>query len=392
MNQSNAIEQYLAILGDLIGTQNKEIPLHEPLFVGNEWEYVKSCIDSGWVSSVGEYVSLFEKKIADFTGIPYVVAVVNGTAALHVALILAGVQPGDEVLVPSLTFVATANAVAYCGATPHFVDCNQKDLGIDIAKLEHSLSESTIIKNGICINKNTQKPIKAVIPVHVFGHPMDLDGLQTICEKYHLTLIEDASESLGSYYKDLHTGQFGKIGVLSFNGNKIITTGGGGALLFTDKKLAERAKHLTTTAKVPHPSDYYHDEIGFNYRLPNINAALGCAQMEQLPKFIDKKRHLAQRYIDAFSNRQDLYVLKEPLGTKSNYWLNALILQTPNRSLINQLIEKAKHNGIGLRGLWTPLDSLPMYQHCPKMDLTTTYDMFNRTISLPSGPSLGNLL
>jgi perosamine synthetase len=387
-----SVDNYIKALQSVLGRAEKEIPLHEPSFEGNEWEYVKSCIDTGWVSSVGDYVTLFEKKIAEYTGSPYAVVVVNGTAALHMALILANISQGDEVLIPSLTFVATANAVAYCGAVPHFIDCDERSLGINLSKLDQYLFDNTYLKEGICVNKLTSRPIKAIIPVHVFGHTTDLDTLSILCKKYNLTIIEDASESLGSFYRTVHTGCVGDMGVLSFNGNKIITTGGGGALLLKDKKLAERAKHLTTTAKVSHGWEYFHDEIGFNYRLPNINAALGCAQMEKLPLYIERKRALAYRYLEAFSNIHDAYILQEPEHNKSNYWLNALILHSPNKKTISDLIVESKKIGYGLRGLWDPLDSLPMYQKCPKMDLSSTYNMFNRTISLPSGPALGLLL
>lgn len=388
-NQDHKLDECLTALTSVLGQSSKELPLHEPCFEGNEWQYVKACLDSGWVSSVGEYVTLFEQKIAEFTGVPFVIAVVNGTAALHICLKLADIQQNDEVLLPSVTFVATANAVAYCGAIAHFIDCGVQDLNIDIEKLSEYLASNTIIQNNICINKHTKRPIKAIIPVHIFGHPVDMHALRLLCEKYYLTLIEDAAESLGSYYHGKHTGHFGDVASLSFNGNKILTTGGGGAILTHNEDWARRAKHITTTAKRAHHYEFFHDELGYNYRLPNLNAALGCAQIENLPRFVAQKRALAHAYTQAFSSIDDVKILNEPINTQSNYWLNALILDKPNRQFIHKFIENAHQQKYGLRGLWTPLDSLPMYQTCPKMDLSNTYRLFDSVIALPSGPQLG---
>jgi len=382
------IEQGLAALEAVLGKPTQEIPLHQPYFVGNEWEYVKSCLDSGWVSSVGEFVNRFEQRIVEYTGVPYAVAVVNGTAALHMSLILAEVKQHDEVLLPALTFIATANAVAYCGAIPHFVDSDPTNLGLDVEKLRDYLKTHTVIKDNLCINKTTSRVIKAIIPVHIFGHPVEMDALQALCNEYHLTIIEDASESLGSFYKDKHTGNFSDIAVLSFNGNKVITTGGGGAILLKNAALAKRAKHLTTTGKRPHRWEFYHDELAYNYRLPNINAALGCAQLEQLEQLVQKKRALAKKYVEHFQPISFARILQETKHTKSNYWLNALILNKANRTFIQDFIEKAHLQHYGLRGLWTPLDSLPMYLQCPKMDLTNTYDLYDRVIALPSSAQL----
>ncbi len=383
------IDECLTALTSVLGPSTEEIPLHKPEFSGNEWAYVKSCLDSGWVSSVGEYVNQFEQKLVEYTGVPYAVAVVNGTAALHISLILAQVQPNDEVLLPSLTFVATANAVMYCQAVCHFIDSDPVNLGIDIEKLQRYLEQNATIKNGECFNKLTGRRIKAIIPVHIFGHPVDMFALQSLCESYHLTIIEDATESLGSFYNGKHTGHFGETAVISFNGNKIITTGGGGAILTKNADLAKKAKHLTTTAKRPHRWEFYHDEVAYNYRLPNINAAIGCAQLEQLPRLVEQKRRLAQAYIDGFSHLEYVTVLKEQEHVRSNYWLNALILDKPDRSFVEKFIDCAVENKYGLRGLWTPLDNLPMYQACPKMDLSNTYSLFERVISLPSSAYLG---
>ena len=294
------------------------VALHEPYFNGNEWKYVKECIDTGWVSSVGKFVDQFEKNLANYTGAKYAVATVNGTAALHICYLLAGVKSGDEVLVPALTFVATANALSYCNATPHFIDAEQKSLGIDVPLLDQYLEEITEEKNKVCINKLTGRPIRALCVMHTLGHPVDLDSIVALCEKYRLTLIEDAAEALGSYYKGTHVGHRGLAGALSFNGNKIITTGGGGAILLNDEKIAKLAKHITTTAKLPHPWLFEHDQVGYNYRLPNINAALGCAQLEQLPAFLNAKRMLAEKYQHLFLNTPGVRLIQEPEYAKSN--------------------------------------------------------------------------
>lgn len=382
------IKSCLAALTAVLGTSDKGFALHEPQFTGNEWQYVKDCLDSGWVSSVGEYVTLFEQKIADYTGMPYVIAVMNGTAALHICLILADVERDDEVLIPSLTFVATANAVMYCGAHPHFVECHPSHLGIDIHKLRAYLADIAIIKDKQCFNKLTGRRIKAIIPVHIFGHPMEMALLQDLAHEFHLKVIEDASESLGSFYEDVHTGHSSDIACLSFNGNKVVTTGGGGAILIKDEALAKRAKHITTTAKRPHRYEFYHDEIGYNYRLPNINAALGCAQLERLPEMVANKRQLAKRYMHAFREVTGIKILQEPTYAKSNYWLNALVLDKPDRQFVEHFIDLAAEHKYHLRGLWTPMHCLPMYQACPKMDLQITQQLFDSVISLPSSAHL----
>lgn len=382
------VNHCLAALKEVVGTKQSQVALHEPQFLGNEWSYVKACLDSGWVSSVGEYVGLFEQKIAEYTKIPYVVAMVNGTSALHLSLVLMGIEQNDEVLIPALTFVATANAVRYCKAVPHFVEASEVDLGIDVAKLEQYLTENTLIDNEVCFNRKTKRPIRAIVPVHIFGHPGNLSALKAVAAKFHLKVIEDASESLGSFYQDKHTGAIGDIAVLSFNGNKIITTGGGGAILTFDPMLAQKAKHLSTTAKRSHAFEFYHDEVGYNYRLPNLNAALGCAQMEKLPQKVAQKRKLAHKYQAVFSSVKAAHILKEPLWAKSNYWLNALILEEENKSFVEQFIGLASEHKIQLRGLWTPLHLLPMYQACPSMALDITESLFARVIALPSSPHL----
>jgi len=370
-------------------SSNKTVTgLHEPLFRGKEWEYVKECLDTGWVSSVGKYVDRFEIKLAEYTGVKRAVAVVNGTCALHLALMLTGLEPGDEVIVPSLTFVATANAVAYRGATPHFVDSEERTLGIDPEKLEIYLAEISKIRDGSCYNKQTGKRIAAVVPMHVFGHPVDLDALFKVCKNFKLILIEDAAESLGSFYKGKHTGNWGKLSALSFNGNKIITTGGGGAILTNDIDLADKAKHLSTTAKIPHKWEYNHDELGYNYRLPNINAALGCAQLENLPNFLKEKRDLAKRYQSAFKNVKGVHFFIETDDAKSNYWLNTILLEQGLEHERNTVLQALNDNGIQARPVWKLLHKLPMYKNCPKMDMTVSDNIEDRLINIPSSAGL----
>ena len=365
------------------------VALHEPCFNGNEWAYVKDCIDSSWVSYVGQYVDRFETMIADFTGVKKAVAVVNGTAALQIALQLAGVEPGDEVLVPALTFIATANAVVHCRAIPHFADSEEKTLGLDPFKLEDYLKDACRVGPDGSFNRRTGRRIKAIIPMHAFGHPVDLDSLADLCRKFKLEMIEDAAESLGSFYKGRHTGNWGKLSILSFNGNKTITTGGGGAILTHDESLAKQAKHLTSTAKVPHRWEYRHDHIGYNYRLPNLNAALGCAQMEQLSGFLEKKRELAAKYHRAFQNVSGIQFFNEPPDCKSNYWLNVLLLQEASIQTRNELLDRLNEAGLMARPAWTLLHKLEMFQNCPRMDLSGAEDLEARLINIPSSSFLG---
>ncbi|NLV21556.1 MAG: LegC family aminotransferase [Syntrophomonadaceae bacterium] len=381
MSQAEII---ISKIRQVLGDERSRIALHEPCFAGREWEYVRDCLDTGWVSSAGQYVERFEKGLVDFTGVKYAVAVVNGTAALHTALKLVGVEAEDEVLIPALTFIATANAVAYCGAVPHLIDSEPRALGMDPYKLEAYLKDVAVIDKGVCINRLTSRRIKAVVPMHTFGHPVDLDPLLELCQKYHLEMVEDAAESVGSYYKGKHTGGFGKAGILSFNGNKIVTTGGGGAILTNDPELAKLAKHITTTAKQPHPWAFYHDMTGFNYRLPNLNAALGCAQLEQLPGFIDRKRALAQRYQEAFADVPGVTVFKEADFARSNYWLNALLLDEQYAAEREAVLELSNAQGIMTRPAWILMNKLPMYKNCPHMDLSAAQNMERRIINIPS--------
>jgi len=360
------------------------VPLHEPTFSDTEIEYVTDCVKTGWVSSVGTYVTRFEEDLAKYVGVKRAVAVVNGTAALHIALKVAEVMAEDEVLMPSLTFIATANAVSYLGAVPHFIDVSIDTLGVDSAKLRTYLEEITEVCNGETFNKKTGRRIKALVPMHTFGHPVALDELVSICDDFNIVLVEDAAESLGSYYKGKHTGSFGKISAISFNGNKIITTGGGGAIVTNDEALADYAKYLTTTAKIPHRWAYEHDEIGYNYRLPNINAALGCAQLEKMPELVAQKRTLTDKYESLIVNIQGVKLYKESAHCKSNYWLQTLILdESYNR---DEVLAFLNDNGVMSRPIWTPMHKLEMFKECPKMDLIATEALDGRIINIPSTP------
>ena len=365
------------------------IPLHQPSFCGKEWEYVKECLDTGWVSSVGKYVDEFEDRLQATTGAKFAIAVVNGTAALHLCLHLCGVEKDDEVLVPALAFVAIANAVSYCDAVPHFVDCEEQTLGVDPAGLESYLEQTSEIKHGECFNKFSGRRIKALIAVHTFGHPVDLDAVLSVCRRFKLELIEDAAESLGSTYKGRYTGCWGRVSALSFNGNKIITTGGGGAILTQDADLARQAKHLSTTAKEPHPWRYFHDIKGYNYRLPNINAALGCAQLEQLPEFIQKKRDLSACYKKEFDDYPGIKFFQEPEFAKSNYWLNVLLLDEEHSRHLESILKLCISEGLMVRPAWVLLNKLPMFESCPQAKLPVAESLVRRILNIPSSVFLG---
>lgn len=363
--------------------------LHEPEFAGNEREYVLETIDSGWVSSVGSYVDRFEQMLAEIVGADRVVATGNGTAALHIALLLAGVRPGDEVLTPALTFIATANAVTYCGAIPHFVDASEETLGVDPIALDAYLTEVGERRGDELINRRTGRPIRAVLPMHTFGHPVDLDALLAVAERHAIVLVEDAAESIGSTYKGRHTGAFGRVGAISFNGNKTITTGGGGAVICTDPEMGRRAKHLTTQAKVASRWEYIHDEIGYNYRLPNINAALGCAQLEQLDGFIVNKRRLAARYAEAFADVGGVHLFREPSFARSNYWLNVLLLDAPDMARRDEILAATNEAGLTTRPVWRLMHRLPMYADHPRMPLPVAESLEARIVNIPSSAHLG---
>jgi aminotransferase in exopolysaccharide biosynthesis len=362
--------------------------LHEPTFAGNEWSYLKECLDSTFVSSVGKFVDRFEHDLAQYTGVKYVVATVNGTAALHIALKLAGVIQDDEVLIPALTFVATANAVAYCNAIPHFVDSEESTLGIDVVKLRRYLLDHTEIIAGQCVNTVSGRIIRAVVPMHTFGHPVDMDALLHLAEEFNLAVVEDAAESLGSIYKGKHLGTFGRMGVLSFNGNKTITTGGGGAILTNDSGLAKRAKHLTTTAKLPHAWEYRHDEVGYNYRMPNLNAALGCAQLEQLPRFVSAQREIFNRYQSVFNNIKGVKLMSEPQGCKSNYWLQTLVIDKEFSPYRDEILDYINSAGFMVRPTWVLMNQLQPFLTSPAMDLSGAASMAERIINIPSSPKL----
>jgi perosamine synthetase len=356
-------------------------PLHEPVFQGREIAYLTECIETGWVSSVGTFVDRFEQDLAAFTGTRRAVAVASGTVALHACLRLAGVEPGDEVLAPTLTFVGTINPIAYAGAIPHFVDSEETTLGVDPAKLATYLE--TVLAGPR--NRNTGRRVRALIVMHTYGHPARLQELEAVCERFGLVLIEDAAESLGSYYRGIHTGNTGRISALSFNGNKTVTTGGGGAILTNDEALGALAKHVTTTAKQPHRWAFNHDMVGYNYRMPNINAALGCAQLEQLPGFLEAKRALAMRYMETFKDVPGTRVFPEPAECRSNYWLNVLLLDPAHEARRDAVLEATNAAGITTRPAWTLMHRLPMFASAPRMDLCTAESIERRLINLPSG-------
>lgn len=361
------------------------IPLHEPKFVGNEKAYLIDCIDSTFVSSVGKYVDGFEQLMAEYTGAKYAIATVNGTAALHIALKLAGVNPGDEVVTQSLSFVATCNAISYCSAKPVFVDVDIDTLGLSPKSLSDFLSANTTRTTAGCINKKTGRKISAVVPMHTFGHPCRIDEIANICEEFGIPLIEDAAESLGSYYQGKHTGTFGKLAAFSFNGNKTITTGGGGMIITDDEALANRAKHITTTAKQPHPFEFTHDEVGYNYRLPNINAALGCAQMESLPRLLESKRSLASAYAKFFSSSSFNFVM-EPSQASANYWLNALVLE--DKQARDDFLKALNDAGVMSRPIWRLMNELVMFQGCESGDLSNSKWLEERVVNIPSSARL----
>lgn len=366
---------------ELYGTKDF-LPLHEPRFFGNEKKYVNDAIDSTFVSSVGKYVTQFEENMAEFVGAKYAIATCNGTSALHIGLKLVGVDENSEVITQPLTFIATANAITYCNAKPIFVDVDRDTLGLSAVKLEAFLDEFTFMnEDNECINKSTKKVIKACVPMHTFGHACNIEKIVAICERHNITVVEDAAESLGSYYKGQHTGTFGKVGVFSFNGNKVITTGGGGMIVTDDEALAKRAKHITTTAKVPHLYEYIHDEVGYNYRLTNLAAALGVAQMEKLPIFIQKQRALASKYEDFFKDAKIDFVL-EPKESTSNYWLNAVILKDKEER--DAFLKYTNDNGVMTRSIWRLMNKLEMFKDAQCGDLSNAQWLEDRVVNISS--------
>ncbi|MGD1890934.1 MAG: LegC family aminotransferase [Cyclobacteriaceae bacterium] len=376
-------EQFVAFVRELYRVQPEEfIPLHVPRFWGNEKKYVLDCIDSTFVSSVGEYVNRFERMMAEIAGTKYAVATVNGTNGLQVALRIAGVVPGDLVVTQPLTFIATCNAIRYQGADPLFVDVDESTLGLSAAKLESFFEEVTYLNNqGECIHQASGKRIAACVPMHTFGHPVEIDTIASICQKNQVPLIEDSAESLGSYYRNQHTGTFGLAGVFSFNGNKTVTCGGGGAIVTNDEVLAAKAKYLTTQAKVPHAWEYVHDEIGYNYRLPNINAALACAQLEQLPLFLSRKREVAESYGQYLTSLGQNFV-REPEAAASNYWLNAILLR--DREERESFLEYTNKSGVMTRPVWQLMHHLPMFKNCLREDVVVAEKLADRLVNIPS--------
>ena len=386
MNENND-NQNLSVIEFIRSIYNKDkfIPLHEPRFLGNEKKYLSECIDSTFVSSVGKFVNEFEEKIAKYTGAKYAVATGNGTSALHISLILAHVDKDSEVITQPLTFVATCNAINYCNAVPIFIDVDRDTMGLSPSALRIFLENNTTIRNNQCINNKTKKVIKACVPMHTYGHSCRIEEIKKICDKYYIFLIEDAAESVGSFYKDKHTGTFGQLGTMSFNGNKIITAGGGGCIITSDEVLAKKAKHLTTTAKVPHKWNFNHDMIGYNYRMPNLNAALLVAQLEKLNDFISNKRNLANKY-ETFFKSSGYDFFKEPKDTKSNYWLNSIILKDKKER--NKFLEETNSNGIMTRPIWTLMNKLPMFKDAQCDNLKNSNWLEDRIINIPSSFTL----
>lgn len=366
---------------------NKEFtPLAVPVFAGNEKKYLEECIDTTFVSSVGQFVDRFEKDMATYTGCKRAVVCVSGTNALHMSLMLAGVGRDDEVLTQALTFIATCNALSYIGAHPVFIDVDKTTMGLSPDAIKKWLVKNAEIRNGQCYNKNTGKRVKACVPMHTFGHPVRIEEIAQICEEYHIELVEDAAESIGSLYKGKHTGTFGKVGAISFNGNKTITTGGGGMMLFNDEELGAFAKHLTTQAKIPHRWEFRHDHIGYNYRMPNINAALGCAQLENLDKFVESKRQVAAEYAEFFKNIDDIDFFTEPENCYSNYWLNVVILKDKEAQL--EFLQQTNDNGVMTRPIWELMNRLPMFEDCEHDGLKNTIWFADRVVNIPSSVRL----
>ncbi len=357
------------------------IPLHEPRFLGNEKKYLNECIDSTFVSSVGKFVDQFEETVAEYTGAKYAIATSNGTSALHISLLLSGVRAEDEVITQPLTFIATCNAIDYCNAKPIFVDVDRDTMGLSPEALENFLNTHTTQQNGLCINNTTGKVIRACVPMHTFGHACKIDKIAQICEAHNIALVEDAAESLGSYYKNKHTGTFGKLAAISFNGNKIITSGGGGCIITDDEALAKKAKHITTTAKVPHKWEYAHDMIGYNYRMPNLNAALLVAQLENLDTFLENKRALSELYKVFFAS-QEFDFVQEPENSHSNHWLHAVILK--DRQTRDTFLEFTNAKGVMTRPIWTLMNKLEMFKDAQCADLSNAEWLEDRVVNIPS--------
>lgn len=389
-NKKNILndDKVIHILLKALNYPKKFIPLHEPTFSKYEKIFINKCLKEGYVSTVGRFVNEFENKIKNFTGSKYSIAVVNGTSAIQIALKLSGVKINDEVLVPSITFIGTVNSIIYNDAVPHFVDSELNSFGVDPIKLKDYLKSNCVIKNNLCYNKKTKRYIKAIIVVHVFGHSAKIIQIKKISKKYNLKVIEDAAEALGSYCNKKHLGTFGDFGIISFNGNKTITTGGGGILLTNSKFFAKRAKHLTTTAKLNHKWEYIFEETGYNFRLPNINAALGLGQLKKLKELIYNKRKIFRKYNKYFSNQNELKVLKEPKNCKSNYWLQTIVLSGKLKKYKNSILKKGNYLNIGMRPCWKPLHTLKHLQKYPRMDLANSLEIYKSIINIPSSSNL----
>lgn len=362
------------------------VPLSVPVFKGNEKKYMEECIDSTFVSSVGKFVDRFEEMVAEYTGAKKAVVCVSGTNALHMAMMLVGVECDDEVLTQALTFIATCNAISYIGAHPVFIDVDRDTMGLSPKAVQSWLENNAELRNGECYNKTTGRRIKCCVPMHTFGHPVHIEELVEVCKNWNIELVEDAAESIGSFYKGKHTGTFGKVGAISFNGNKTITTGGGGMLLFNDEELARHAKHLTTQAKVPHRWEFRHDHIGYNYRMPNINAALGCAQMEHLEEYVLNKRETAAKYAEFFKGIEGVEFFEEPADCRANYWLNVVILRDKEAQL--KFLEYTNDNGVMTRPVWELMNRLPMFEHCQNDGLENTIWFADRVVNIPSSVRL----
>lgn len=375
----------IGFIKEVFGNQ-EFTPLAVPMFAGNEKKYMEECIDTTFVSSVGKFVDRFENDMAAYAGCKKAVVCVSGTNALHMSMMLVGVERDDEVLTQALTFIATCNAISYIGAHPVFIDVDMSTMGLSPDALKDWLVKNAEIKKGQCYNKNTGRRIKACVPMHTFGHPVRIEEIANLCEEYHIELVEDAAESIGSLYKGKHTGTFGKVGAISFNGNKTITTGGGGMMLFNDEELAAYAKHLTTQAKVPHRWEFRHDHVGYNYRMPNINAALGCAQLENLDKFIASKRQLALEYAEYFKDVEDIQFFTEPEDTFSNYWLQAVILK--DKDAQQAFLQQTNDNGVMTRPIWELMNRLPIFEHCENDGLENTIWFADRVVNIPSSVRL----
>lgn len=375
------LAKVVSFVHDLYGTGDF-VPLSVPKFKGNEKKYMDECIDTTFVSSVGKFVDRFENDVASYTGAKKAVVCVSGTNALHMSLLLAGVERNDEVLTQALTFIATCNALSYIGAQPVFLDVDKSTMGLSPDAVKAWLAKNAEIRNGKCYNKNSGRRVKACVPMHTFGHPVRIEDLARICEEFHIELVEDAAESIGSKYKGKHTGTFGKIGAISFNGNKTITTGGGGMMIFQSEELGQFAKHITTQAKIPHRWEFRHDHIGYNYRMPNINAALGCAQLENIDKLIASKREVAAAYAEFFKNIDGIDFFVEPVNCFSNYWLNAVVME--NKEKQQEFLQYTNDNGVMTRPIWELMNRLPMFEHCEHDNLTNTIWFADRVVNIPS--------